>query len=91
LRDGWPGLRVRRNYPYRGVNDCHQNSLRRRFPDPTYLALEFEVNQVLLPVDSAPWRDVRDAAEKSLREVMADFDWWDGGSGFGGAGKTIRP
>lgn len=43
-----PGLRVRRNYPYRGVADGLTTALRRRFPDPRYAGIELEVNQALL-------------------------------------------
>lgn len=39
------GLRVRRNYPYRGVSDGLTTACRRRFPDPTYAGIELEVNQ----------------------------------------------
>jgi len=81
LKAEWPEFRVRLNYPYRGVNDCHQNSLRRRFSDFKYLALELEVNQGLLPVDSEPWQKVREAVRRSLRALMVGFSWWDGKDG----------
>ncbi len=43
-----PTLRVRRNYPYRGVADGLTTWLRRRFPGRCYAGLELELNQALL-------------------------------------------
>ena len=42
------GLRVRRNYPYRGAADGFVTSLRRRFMEKVYSGLEIELNQRLL-------------------------------------------
>lgn len=42
------GLRVRRNYPYRGVADGFTTALRRRHPDAAYAGIEIEINQALL-------------------------------------------
>lgn len=42
------GLRVRRNFPFRGVADGHTTGLRRRFSDKSYAGVEIEVNQSLL-------------------------------------------
>ncbi len=39
-------LRVRRNYPYRGISDGHVTDLRKRFKDG-YLGFEIEWNQAL--------------------------------------------
>ena len=38
-------LRVRRNYPYRGVSDSLVTSLRTLFAAETYLGIEIEINQ----------------------------------------------
>lgn len=43
-----PGLRVRRNYPYRGTDDGLTRDLRRAWPPARYLGIELELNQVLL-------------------------------------------
>lgn len=43
-----PGLRVRRNYPYRGAADGLTTQLRRSFDDSRYLGIELETNQRLL-------------------------------------------
>jgi len=49
-----PSLRLRRNYPYRGVADGLTTHFRRLFPDNRYAGVEIEINQALLdalPVD----------------------------------------
>jgi len=48
LRERDSGLRVRRNYPYRGVADGLPTWLRRRFPAKAYLGVELEANQAYL-------------------------------------------
>lgn len=40
-----PGLRVRRNAPYRGAADGHVTALRRRHPGAMYRGVEIEVSQ----------------------------------------------
>jgi len=41
-------LRVRLNYPYRGITDGFTAVLRRQFPDEDYIGLEIEANQALV-------------------------------------------
>lgn len=48
VREVEPSIRVRRNYPYTGVQDGFQPYLRRRFPTPRYTAIEIEMNQAAL-------------------------------------------
>jgi len=45
LRRAAPALRVRRNYPYRGVADGLCTWLRTEFPARSYLGIELEMNQ----------------------------------------------
>ncbi|MCA9519950.1 MAG: N-formylglutamate amidohydrolase [Myxococcales bacterium] len=45
LRAGDPRLRVRMNYPYKGVSDGFTRYLRTRFDDASYAGIELEVNQ----------------------------------------------
>lgn len=61
-----PGLRVRRNYPYRGRDDGLTRDLRRRF-GPKYLGVELEMNQALLGTDA---RRLIRAAARSLAEAI---------------------
>ena len=65
-----PGLRVRKNQPYRGVSDGLTKVLRGRFPDPGYAGLELEVSQRFLhepPGIAALGR----AIAESVSEVIA--------------------
>jgi hypothetical protein len=69
-----PGLRVRRNYPYRGVADGFTTALRRRFPADLYLGIELEVNQRLLrSPHQEPWlRGVLVESLQTLPKRRAD-------------------
>ncbi|EPR39834.1 N-formylglutamate amidohydrolase [Desulfovibrio sp. X2] len=75
-----PGLRVRRNQPYRGAADGLTTHLRRlfaaEFPEgPPYLGVEIEVNQRFRSADGesggASWRSVAGALAESLEETLA--------------------
>ena len=48
LKEARPGLRVRRNYPYRGTADGLSTWLRLRFPDRCYVGVELELNHQLI-------------------------------------------
>ena len=52
-----PGLRVRRNAPYRGVSDGHVTALRKAFPTG-YLGIELEVNQRFVQKDRPAFEDL---------------------------------
>ena len=59
LRAAAPGLKIRRNYPYRGYADGLTTSLRKRYPDDAYCGIEIEVNQKRTLGDAAAWRALR--------------------------------
>ncbi|HEX6790223.1 MAG TPA: N-formylglutamate amidohydrolase [Candidatus Krumholzibacteria bacterium] len=65
-----PGLRVRRNYPYRGASDGLTSALRRRFPAGRYLGIELEVNQALRR--SKEWGRIMRQIAASLRLLTTD-------------------
>jgi predicted N-formylglutamate amidohydrolase len=48
LRELAPELRVRMNYPYRGISDGLTRALRRRHRDRDYAGIELEMNQNLV-------------------------------------------
>ena len=60
LCEAEPGLRVRRNHPYRGRADGLTTALRRRFAPTRYLGVELEVSQGL-----------RGSRRAALRRVLA--------------------
>lgn len=54
-----PALKVRRNYPYRGVADGLVTWLRRRYSNRRYAGIELEINQSLPERGGAAWRDLQ--------------------------------
>ena len=54
-----PGLRVRRNYPYRGTADGFTSYLRTRFPNKRYAGIELEVSQGFPLASAREWRACR--------------------------------
>lgn len=69
FREVTPELRVRSNYPYRGVSDGLTRALRRRLGDRDYAGIELEVNQ--RPVgDLGRFARLCDAIATSLAHVV---------------------
>jgi predicted N-formylglutamate amidohydrolase len=64
LRAAEPGLRIRRNYPYRGTSDGLVTALRREFPAARYAGMEIEINHAWALGDPRAWR--------ALLRVLAD-------------------
>lgn len=69
LREAAPGLRLRRNYPYRGVADGLTTALRKRFADADYAGLELEINQ--RRVAAPGWGADVGTVVRSLASVLA--------------------
>jgi len=65
-----PGLRLRRNYPYRGRGDGLTATLRKRHPDATYVGIELEVNQSLVE-QHGPWDRLKALLVDSLKKALA--------------------
>jgi hypothetical protein len=61
-------LRVRFNYPYRGVADGLSTWLRHRHREGRYVGVELEFNQAL--VDAPGWTRFQKDVAASLRELM---------------------
>jgi len=63
-------LRLRRNYPYRGVDDGFTSALRREFSQKQYLGIEIEVNQKFVaPPAVANWQRLQEHIANSLATV----------------------
>jgi predicted N-formylglutamate amidohydrolase len=71
LRARRPQLVVRRNYPYRGVNDALTTALRRRHPERRYLGVEIEINQKYPLGDAAAWRSLQRLLVETFAEALA--------------------
>lgn len=66
-----PDLVVRRNYPFRGVDDGLTTALRRELPDARYAGIELEVNQTFVRAGGARWARMLALVRESLREALA--------------------
>ncbi|MBZ0269625.1 N-formylglutamate amidohydrolase [bacterium] len=70
LTEDAPGLRVRRNAPYRGTADGFPTYLRKRFGN-AYVGIELEVNQRFFDADGRPATEVVATIERSLARAAA--------------------
>lgn len=66
LRAQNPALRVRRNYPYRGVSDGLATWLRRQCGPQDYAGLELELNQADWNPASQAWQQLADQLTQAL-------------------------
>ncbi len=64
------GLRVRRNFPYRGVADGFATALRRELPGRAYMGIEIEMSQALSATRAGRLRLTR-ALIMALSDVVA--------------------
>lgn len=64
-----PDLRVRRNYPYRGVSDGLVPALRRQFPAARYIGLQVEINQRFPFGDREAWKRLQKIVVESFSRV----------------------
>ncbi|CEK09502.1 N-formylglutamate amidohydrolase [Legionella hackeliae] len=62
-------LRVRLNYPYRGITDGFTSFLRTQFDEETYLGLEVENNQALM-TNSQSVTQVAEALASALHSIL---------------------
>ena len=65
-----PEFVVKRNYPYRGTGDGLTSSLRRRFPDKSYIGIELELNQKHYFDAGRRWVALRAAVIESLCQAL---------------------
>jgi predicted N-formylglutamate amidohydrolase len=65
-----PGLRVRRNYPYRGYADGLTTYLRRRYARHGYVGVEIEVNQRHVLAGGRQWRMLREVLVQSVADTI---------------------
>jgi len=71
-----PGLRVRRNYPYRGTADGLTSYLRKHYSPDVYAGIELEVNQALLISGRRAAQATAELLYSSLRETLRDAGAW---------------
>ncbi|MNC89676.1 hypothetical protein D3C83_56490 [compost metagenome] len=66
-------MRVRRNYPYRGIADGLPTWLRRRYPNARYGGVELEVNQSVLTAGTRKrtWKLIAESLDALLGQHSA--------------------
>ena len=64
IGDRAPDLRVRRNYPYRGVSDGLARAMRRLWPDAQYAGVEVELNH-------GPWFEDKPRWNRMVKALIA--------------------
>lgn len=69
LKTAWPGLIVRRNYPYRGTSDGLTTAFRRQFSGKPYLGIELEINQRFPLGPAADWKRLQATLLESIRRM----------------------
>lgn len=65
-----PDLRIRRNNPYRGVQDGLVTALRRTYSPKRYLGVELEVNQRFVHSRPERWRSISEGITMSLEALL---------------------
>ena len=63
------GMKIRRNYPYRGNADGFTTALRRTFSERNYLGIEIEINQSLIMGDRSQGPEIADSICGSLNQI----------------------
>jgi hypothetical protein len=59
------------NDPYRGISDGHQSGYRRQYAGDRYLAVELEINQLLVTGVPGSWQALQRDIGASLLEALA--------------------
>lgn len=66
-----PDLRIRRNYPFKGISDGFTTYLRKRFPATRYLGIEIESNQRFVRRGGKAWKDLCELVAETLAAGLA--------------------
>ena len=70
IRESEPGLRVRRNYPYKGTADGVTSWLRSELPKTRYAGFEIELNHSFSTEPAREWSDIREVLSDCIRASM---------------------
>lgn len=70
LQNEIPGIRIRRNYPYKGTSDGLTTALRKRFSDRRYAGIEIEVNQLHSLKKTELWSKIMEKLPCCIGEVI---------------------
>lgn len=70
LENEIPGIRIRRNYPYKGTSDGLTTALRKRFNSSSYAGIEIEVNQLHSLKSTELWNIIMEKLPCYIGEVI---------------------
>lgn len=70
INSGWPDMRLRRNYPYRGVDDGIVPALRRSYPASEYVGLQLEINQAFPQQGGEAWQRLKRMVARTFAAVL---------------------
>lgn len=59
ITDEISGIKVRKNYPYRGISDGLTTALRKRYSEKYYCGIEIEINQKHFFANSKIWMEIK--------------------------------
>jgi hypothetical protein len=62
-------LKVRKNYPYKGISDGLTTSLRKQYTQKNYCGIEIEINQKHFFESSKIWRSLKEKMPACLGTV----------------------
>lgn len=65
-----PGIRTRRNYPYKGTSDGLTTALRKRYPGDIYTGIEIELNQTHYEKKDGIWSALLNNMAKFINESV---------------------
>lgn len=67
-----PGLRIRRNNPYRGISDGTTSWLRKQHEPQHYVGIELELNQRFASRPARDWAGIRNAIVRVIGETLTN-------------------
>lgn len=73
LLGNFSGLKIRKNYPYRGTADSLVTYFRKLFLDEEYMGIELEVNQKFPVRRGVKWVLLKENLYKALAATLKDF------------------
>lgn len=70
IKNEIPGIRIRRNYPYKGTSDGLTTALRMRFCNLKYAGIEIEMNQFHVLKKTRFWNAVKEMLPVCIGEII---------------------
>jgi predicted N-formylglutamate amidohydrolase len=72
IQSAYPNIRMRRNYPYKGISDGLVTQLRKKYPEQRYCGLEIECNQESFLQRKPLWDEICKALTETFLELFSN-------------------